>query len=610
MNIALKIISIQHELLQAIGNTLDLDDVLSTFLRMCNSKLELNSTHVFLFQHNKVKRRRASNIHTALSHVMSLPRKKNGQPWDKNSQLADMVNQFLLSEKNNQIIKNALGSFHCYKMNDMGVFIIEYKSSPDPIIQQALNPVLNKLTISCKAAMNHQALIQEIKDRKTIERQIRHQASHDHLTNLLNRTSMEKALNHAIKACAKSDKGGALLLLDLVEFKNINDVMGHHIGDEIICLIANRLLQAVPSHYRVARFVGDEFMILMTDLPADPSAADDCIQSMIHHLIACIEVPIEVSSGTFSISCSVGYERFEDPSKTVQEVVKHASVAMYYAINAGQSKALAYKTSMSENIDLRLNYVIEIKNALLNNDFELYYQPQFDNNKNIIGAEALLRWDHPSKGFESPAIYIPIAEESDLIIDIGDFVLRRACQDIKVIEQLTLTEHFKKISINVSAKQLAQNDFFDKVMNNIQQEQIQAKHLAVEITEGIMMGNVEHSIKTLDQLLDENIECAIDDFGTGYSSLVYLKRLPAKLLKIDRAFVTDIHQDADNESIANMIIGLGSSLNMEVIAEGVENQQELDSLIKLGCYQYQGFFFSRPLPFKQFIELLKTAIHI
>jgi len=220
----------------------------------------------------------------------------------------------------------------------------------------------------------------------------------------------------------------------------------------------------------------------------------------------------------------------------------------------------------------------------------------------MIGAEALLRWNHPIRGYESPAVYIPIAEESDLIIEIGNYVLEQACRDIKQLRQKMLPNSFQQISINISAKQLAKRDFVTNVISTVSKYQIPPSSLKIEITESIMMGNLEQSIAGLNTLLKFGVACAIDDFGTGYSSLAYLKRLPANLLKIDRSFVTDIHLDQSNKAIISMIIQLAKSLNMEVIAEGVETEKEVSCLIELGCYKFQGYYFSRPITFDKLLE--------
>jgi EAL domain-containing protein (putative c-di-GMP-specific phosphodiesterase class I) len=258
---------------------------------------------------------------------------------------------------------------------------------------------------------------------------------------------------------------------------------------------------------------------------------------------------------------------------------------------------------MSDKINKRLAYVDDMKKGLIAKEFELYYQPQFNHHNEIIGAEALLRWNHPEHGIESPAIYIPIAEESDLILYIGQWVLEQACRDIKKLEQRGLPQSFGAISINVSAKQLIENNFQSKIMTAIEQNNISANRLALELTESLLIENITDSIELIASLKAKGIACGIDDFGTGYSSLTYLKLIPASILKIDRSFVSSIEESDESLAIVNMIISLGKALNMAVLAEGVETQEELNCLKKLGCYQYQGYFFNKALPFEEFCQL-------
>ena len=288
----------------------------------------------------------------------------------------------------------------------------------------------------------------------------------------------------------------------------------------------------------------------------------------------------------------------------MNNLIKFADIAMYEAKRAKSKQGKQYQPAMSEKIKRRLAYVDDMKRGLEHGDFKLYYQAQYNHYGDIIGAEALLRWQHPVHGMESPGVYIPIAEESDLILAIGQWVLEQACRDINKIEQLALPESFKKIAINVSAKQLNQHDFQERVLHAIKQNNIPAERLALELTENLLVENIEDSIKLIASLKANAIDCSIDDFGTGYSSLTYLKRIPASVLKIDRSFVANIEQCNESAAIASMIISLGKTLKMNILAEGVETAEELNCLKVLGCYQYQGYYFSEPLPFDEFIQLL------
>ena len=612
MNIAMHIMSIQHQLVLAIDNDSDLKKMLHQFLSLCSLSLNSTNGHIFLIKdnNNNPTYQTDKNNKILLNHYVSFPMKKNGLLSSKDKNLSILVNQFFQNNSNNnsntqeQQVESTL--YHFFKIGDFGVLTIERKQSLDQAIQNALTPVLNKLAISTIAAINHHSLVIEIKNRKRVEEKITYQVSHDFLTGLYNRMKIQEFLAKAIDNCIYQEQTAAILLINLTGFKNINDVMGYHVGDEVLKQAAIRLKKLINKMGIVARFNGHEFIILIENLPLNNIKAQSIINKVIVDIVDAMEIPFEFVEGRFSLSCFIGYETFNSNSKGVQDILKNASIAVYEAFKRGKDKALLYDETMSKQLNNYISYTKEIKQALILNEFELHYQPQYDHLNNIIGAEALLRWNNPLRGYESPAIYIPIAEESDLIMQISRYVLQQACEDIKKLQQLSLPSSFKQISINISAKQLAKHDFADTIISAVKEYKISPKHLKVEITESMMMGDIDLSIACLEKLHQFGVECAIDDFGTGYSSLAYLKRLPASLLKIDRSFVTDINTDTSNLAIASMIIELAKSLNMQVIAEGVETKQELESLINLGCYQYQGYYFSHPLTFNKLIECFNT----
>ncbi|RYG11722.1 MAG: bifunctional diguanylate cyclase/phosphodiesterase [Chitinophagaceae bacterium] len=382
--------------------------------------------------------------------------------------------------------------------------------------------------------------------------------------------------------------------------------MGHDVGDKILQEVATRLASVTRDKDTVARFGGDEFIILLPDLGECERAAEQVVNRTAGRILEVIEKPFSVGELIYNVSCSMGFEIFPNADKTSSDIIKNADLAMYEAKLLRQRVALRYRSSMSEKLNLRSAYVTELKSALKNNEFLLYYQPQYDFEHNIIGAEALLRWNNPKRIDESPEIYIPIAEDSELILAIGDWVLHESCRQLKVLQEQGLPESFKKLSINISAKQLGHDNFFENICRAIKTSGVNAGQMTIEITENILISRIHDAMALIAQLGDIGVDCAIDDFGTGYSSLTYLRHLPSSLIKIDKNFVRDIHEDAENRSIAKMIIALGENLDMSILAEGVESVEELLCLKELGCNQYQGFYFSHPLPFDQFMMLLKS----
>ncbi|WP_409438808.1 putative bifunctional diguanylate cyclase/phosphodiesterase [Psychromonas sp. GE-S-Ul-11] len=602
MNTAMHIMSIQHQLVLAIGEETDLKKMLYTFLHLAGQCLNTTNNHIFIMQDKQGTPVYQLNNDASIQHFLSFPSRKEGINTNQSSQLMNLVTDFFEKNIDSEVTQFNSSFYYLFKLGEFGVFIIERRNALSKEIQSALPQVINKLTNSCIASINYHTMVFEIKMRKEVEAQIRYQATHDDLTGLYNRMEVQRCLTKAIQATTVEKKTGYVLSINLMNFKSINDAIGYHVGDKVLRQVADRIKNSTDKETTIAIFNGHEFILIIDHLPANKMKAQLIIGDIIAEIIHTIEHPFELAEGNFSLSCFIGYERFTDNSKTAQDIIKNASIAMYEAFKKSKDKALAYKLIMSEQLNQHIRYTKEIKQALINNDFELHYQPQFDHLYNMIGAEALLRWNHPTRGYESPAVYIPIAEESDLIIEIGNYVLEQACRDIKRLRQRVLPTYFEQISINVSAKQLAKRDFVNNVIAMVNKYQIPASSLKIEITESIMMGNLERSIDGLNTLLKFGVTCAIDDFGTGYSSLAYLKRLPASLLKIDRSFVTDIHLDQSNKAIISMIIQLAKSVNMEVIAEGVETEKEVNCLIELGCYKFQGYYFSRPITFNKLLE--------
>lgn len=602
MNKALFIISLQHELAMAIGNKLDLKAMLKVFLKVCFSRLNLTSAHIYVYcDHSGMPSKRIPLDNMSHQHFLSIPKNKRGQPWSQNTVLIKLAQQ--LNDAQHNL------SFQCengqylfgFMIPDHGLLIFETHYALADEVQQALQPILQKLATSCYTSLVHDSLVKEVHTRQLIEEKVAFQAQHDGLTGLFNRQHINHLLSDAIEDAHSNKHIGSIIFIDLNRFKPINDAMGHTVGDKILLTLANRLQSLSSRHIDIGRFGGDEFIILLKNLTVDYQEKINLLIKQINQLLA---IPFVVDANSYKLTCSIGYALFPLQSSTVNNLIKFADIAMYEAKRAKSQQGKKYQKAMSEKIKRRLAYVDDMKQGLEQGDFKLHYQAQYNHYGDIIGAEALLRWQHPIHGMESPAVYIPIAEESELILDIGQWVLEQACRDIKKLEQLTLPTTFKKVAINISAKQLIQHDFKEKVLNAIMLNDIPPNRLALELTENLLVENIEESIKIIASLKEEAIDCAIDDFGTGYSSLTYLKRIPASILKIDRSFVANIGQCSESAAIASMIISLGKTLNMEILAEGVETQEELNCLKDLGCYHFQGYYFSGPLPFDEFAQLL------
>ena len=603
MNKALFLISLQHELAMAIGNKLDLKAMLKIFLKVCFNRLDLTSAHIYVYCDQSGMPCKSLPLKgSSYQHFLSIPKNKNGLPWSKNTRLANFARQLNNSKKSI--------SFQCdngqylfgFIIPEYGLLTFETHYELANEVQKALQPILLKLATSCYTSIVHDSLVKEINSRQLIEEKVAFQAQHDGLTGLFNRQHINFLLGNALEDARTNEKAGSVVFIDLNRFKPINDAMGHTVGDKILLTLAQRLNSLNNEQMDIGRFGGDQFIILLKNLREDYQETIDQLIAQINQLLT---TPFIINTNSYKLTCSIGYALFPLQSSTVNNLIKFADIAMYEAKRAKTQRGKQYQRVMSEKIKKRLAYVDDMKQGLERGDFQLYYQAQYNHYGDIIGAEALLRWQHPVHGKESPGLYIPIAEESDLILSIGQWVLEQACRDIKKLEQLSLPESFNKIAINISAKQLIQHDFKESILKAIKQNDIPAKRLALELTENLLVENIEDSIKLIASLKENAIDCAIDDFGTGYSSLTYLKRIPASVLKIDRSFVTNIAQSSESAAIASMIISLGKTLNMDILAEGVETQEELNCLKELGCFHYQGFYFSGPLPFNEFAQLFK-----
>jgi diguanylate cyclase (GGDEF)-like protein len=603
MNKALFLISLQHELAMAIGNKLDLKAMLKIFLKVCFNRLDLTSAHIYVYCDQSGMPCKSLPLKgSSYQHFLSIPKNKNGLPWSKNTRLANFARQ-LNNSKKSISFQCDNGQYLCgFIIPEYGLLTFETHYELANEVQKALQPILQKLATSCYTSIVHDSLVKEINSRQLIEEKVAFQAQHDGLTGLFNRQHINFLLGNALEDARTNEKAGSVVFIDLNRFKPINDAMGHTVGDKILLTLAQRLNSLNTEHMDIGRFGGDQFIILLKNLREDYQETIDQLIAQVNQLLT---TPFIINTNSYKLTCSIGYALFPLQSSTVNNLIKFADIAMYEAKRAKTQRGKQYQRVMSDKIKKRLAYVDDMKQGLERGDFQLYYQAQYNHYGDIIGAEALLRWQHPVHGKESPGLYIPIAEESDLILSIGQWVLEQACRDIKKLEQLSLPESFNKIAINISAKQLIQHDFKESILKAIKQNDIPAKRLALELTENLLVENIEDSIKLIASLKENAIDCAIDDFGTGYSSLTYLKRIPASVLKIDRSFVTNIAQSSESAAIASMIISLGKTLNMDILAEGVETQEELNCLKELGCFHYQGFYFSGPLPFNEFAQLFK-----
>lgn len=444
---------------------------------------------------------------------------------------------------------------------------------------------------------NYVAAFTDITQRKKDEADIHKLAFYDPLTGLPNRRSLQERLEAAIASANRTDQLGALLFIDLDNFKNLNDTQGHDVGDQLLVEVAQRLGQAVRNADMVARLGGDEFIIILENLGAVEAEVLGQVKQIVEKITYKLNQPFHLNQEGYHTSCSIGVTLFSR-GDYADEVMKRSDVAMYQAKEAGKNTFSFFDPDAQASLCTQATLELELRKALPMQQLELYYQVQYSGDE-VSGAEALIRWNHPQRGMVSPVEFIPLAEQTGLIVPIGDWVLRKACHQLKVWNEQAGVRNFI-MAVNVSARQFAHDGFVDNVITCIEQYGIRPSQLKLELTESLVLMDIEDTISKMTRLCDIGVRFALDDFGTGYSSLLHLKRLPLDQLKIDRSFVRDITSDPDDAEIVQTIIAMGLNLRLGVIAEGVENEAQRKFLQSCHCNLFQGYLFGKPMPAEVF----------
>jgi len=453
------------------------------------------------------------------------------------------------------------------------------------------------------------AINTDINQRKVAEREIEKLAFFDALTSLPNRQLLMDRLRNALADCGRTGRGGALLFIDLDNFKTLNDSLGHDSGDQLLRQVAQRLAGCVRATDTVARLGGDEFVVLLERLGVDAQEISQQTKLLAEKILSSLSQPYQLHGNEHISTCSIGATRFNSPDDVLGDLLKQADIAMYQAKAAGRNTLRFFDPGLQAAVMARASLESELRAALAQGDFQAYFQPQAGANGVCTGVEALVRWRHAVRGMVSPAEFVPVAEETGLILELGRQVLEQACQllarwanaaDQIGADQLT-------VAVNVSSRQFKHPEFVAQVVETLRATGANPARLKLELTESMLVEDVEMVIAKMTQLKSLGVRFSLDDFGTGYSSLAYLKRLPLDQLKIDQSFVRDVLSDPNDEAIVRTIIRLGQSMNLAVIAEGVETGEQCDFLTRNGCQAYQGYFFSRPLPPEQLHTFIATA---
>lgn len=446
------------------------------------------------------------------------------------------------------------------------------------------------------------AIRADITSRKSAEAKARTMALHDDLTGLPNRYLMRDRLVHALSSKQAQPGYGAVLMLDLDHFKEVNDTLGHASGDMLLEQATVRLINTVRQTDTVSRFGGDEFVIILEYVGSDLEKALKNTKNISETIREKLAEPYLLCGHQLEVTPSVGVVLFNSEHDEPEELIKQADIALYSAKDSGRNQVRFFDPLLQEEAIERALLVRDLRQAIERKELVLFYQPVVDAQKNIIGVEALLRWFHPKYGLVPPDKFIPLAEKSGLILPIGEWVLTTACQQLVEWQQDLQRKHWR-VAVNVSAKQLGHDDFVETVRNTVITTGAPADQLSIELTESVLQENIDGTVDKMGALRQLGVRFSLDDFGTGYSSLSYLKRLPIDNLKIDKSFVKDIFNDPSDADIIRTIIALAKNLEVAVVAEGVETVEQFEWLLENECTYFQGYLFSRPLNIKQVNEL-------
>jgi diguanylate cyclase (GGDEF)-like protein/PAS domain S-box-containing protein len=455
-----------------------------------------------------------------------------------------------------------------------------------------------------KRAKNYILLFSDITEVKAVNERVEFLAHHDALTGLPNRILFESQMQHAILQAKRNDEKVALLFIDIDHFKSVNDSLGHRVGDLLIKQFVKRLQQTLRQNDTISRQGGDEFLIMINEIHDEKP-----VLNIINKISAILKPPFSIDDHQIHASSSIGIAIYPDNGEAFDTLLQHADTAMYHAKNSGRDTYHFFTSEMHDHAIHRHSIQNRLHEAIPNNEFYLEFQPQYDIQSNsIIGAEALLRWNSKSLGEIPPSAFIPIAEESGQIIDIGNWVFEEAC---RALQEIRSSGHKKfTMSVNISALQFKQAHFLSHLLSIAQHYNVSPCFIEIELTESILISNIQHNLDLLNQIKSSGFKLAIDDFGTGYSSLSYLKQFPADTLKIDRSFISDINDDENDISIVDAIIGLGHTYGLKVVAEGVETNKQYDHLQQQACDIIQGYFYCKPLkypPLKTMLAKLQAG---
>ena len=599
----LELITLQNQLLLAIGGSLNTRECMHTFMQATLKKLGLKSIHLYTFDHSLIDE-------DSIKNYLSIPDNK-----------IELENKLLIY-KMLLHFKNTTGKTHlserlndneiiAYAFSSFGVLLLENQQGRfQESIKDALVPVIHKMAEYFNFCEHQKRLSKEVKTHKKEKRSYELQAKRDPLTNLPNRREFRYALSREISNSQRYDYYGALMYIDLDNFKNVNDSLGHSIGDILLTQVAQRLATQARGGDTVYRIGGDEFVYILSNTGDTEIDAINTSQTVALRVIETLAKPIDIGEFSLHITPSIGIAVFPDTfddGDDSENVLKHADTAMYRAKKQGRNCYAFFNPEMHVEASKRLIIEDHLRKAIKNNELHMEYQPIVDTDEKVIAAESLVRWNSPTLGRISPEVFIEVAEESNLILVLGKWITQTACAYAEnLYKQLPKDSDFSYISINVSPRQFIQNNFVETITSIIDACSVPNRFIKLEFTESVLLDDIDATIEKMEKLHVNDIDFLLDDFGTGYSSLSYLHKLPIWLLKIDKSFVTDLYSNQnDTQAIVNAILVMAEQLGIKCIVEGIEHQEDMDFFKLKGVHGMQGFIFYKPMRG----EMLQTLLH-
>ena len=599
-----KFLAIQNQLLLSIGGSFLAREAMLIFMKAAVKYLELTSIHLYIFDDPTIK-------NSLLSRYQSLP--NVNVDIDKEhvlNDLKDCVDPTNAISHYTEKLHNS--EITVYPFSSFGIMILENNIGvATDYLNNLLSPVIQKLAEYYNACIIQQDLLKETKANKDAQIAYEQKAKIDSLTNLPNRREFHYSLSREISNALRYNHYGALMYIDLDNFKNVNDSLGHSIGDILLTLVAKRLKEQKREGDVVFRLGGDEFVYILSNIGESETDATNTTIAVANRIIESLEKPIEINEFSLHITPSIGIAIFPDgfgDGNDSENVLRHADTAMYRAKKHGKNCYEFFNPEMHIEASKRLIIEDHLRKAIKNNEFNLVYQPIVDINEKIIGAETLVRWHNPVLGDVSPDEFIYIAEESNLILELSNWITHHACEYAEsVYKSLDEDSSFSYISINVSPRQFIQSDFVESMTSVMESYAVPSSFIKLEFTENILLDNIDLTIEKMEKLRENNIDFLLDDFGTGYSSLSYLHRLPINVLKVDKSFVDDLSSAENNtQAIVNAILVMAKELGIECIIEGVELEQDVEYFKHKNVYGMQGYYYYKPVSGEELLKLLSN----